>query len=98
MIYKRHFFSLKYLTKPYLLYVVNTFGPVTQSKFLHSMGITTRLSMLLNQTTSIEQHKILFNSYKRLVDPLTMGRIYKVLAINPKNFDQIPYGFESLKK
>ncbi|GBB93614.1 hypothetical protein RclHR1_00220048 [Rhizophagus clarus] len=76
---------------------VNTFGPVKQSKFLHSMGITTRLSMLLNQTTSVEQHKILFNSYKRLVDPLTMGRIYKMLAINPKNIDQIPYGFESLK-
>ncbi|RIA83546.1 S-adenosyl-L-methionine-dependent methyltransferase [Glomus cerebriforme] len=77
---------------------VNTFGPVTQSKFLHSMGITTRLSMLLNQTNTIKQHKILFDSYKRLVDPLTMGRIYKVLAINPINFDQIPYGFESLKK
>ena len=54
--------------------------------------------MLLNQTTSIEQHKLLFNSYKRLVDPLSMGRIYKVLAINPKKFDQIPYGFESLLK
>ncbi|CAG8491987.1 6354_t:CDS:10 [Funneliformis mosseae] len=64
---------------------VNTFGPVTQSKFLHSMGITTRLSMLLNQTTSIEQHKALFNSYKRLVDPLAMGRIYK--SINFSNFN-----------
>jgi len=54
--------------------------------------------MLLNQTTSIEQHKMLFNSYKRLVDPLAMGRIYKVLAINPKKYNQLPYGFESLKK
>jgi len=36
----------------------------------------------------------LLQSYKRLVDPLSMGNIYKVLAITPKSStEKKPFGF-----
>ncbi|KAJ1643195.1 hypothetical protein LPJ64_005007 [Coemansia asiatica] len=69
------------------------FGPVEQGFFLHSMGIQARLQQLLNTTRDASVQKNLVDCYKRLTDPHSMGRIYKVLAILPKDSSVVPIPF-----
>ncbi|CAG8730281.1 6734_t:CDS:2, partial [Acaulospora morrowiae] len=73
--------------------LVNTYGPITQSKFLQTLGIKTRLSMLLENAPP-NRREILVSSYRRLIDPLSMGEIYKVLAFIPKGSTGVPVAFE----
>ncbi|CAG8570543.1 7853_t:CDS:2, partial [Acaulospora colombiana] len=62
--------------------LVDAYGPITQSKFLQTLGLKTRLMMLL-KSSSPDRHETLISSFKRLIDPLSMGEIYKVLAFVP---------------
>ncbi len=64
---------------------VRAFGPMPQGEFLSAMGIETRLQALLDgkggEGLSDRQALLLYDSYRRLVDPDQMGRKYKVLAL-----------------
>lgn len=75
-------------------------GPITQSKFLQSLGIQTRLQMLLTHAKTNATRETIISSFQRLLDPTMMGQIYKVLAftkeIDPKG--NPPVGFEKSDK
>lgn len=64
---------------------VRAFGPMPQGEFLSAMGIETRLQALLDGGEggglTDKQALLLYDSYRRLVDPEQMGRKYKVLAL-----------------
>jgi NADH dehydrogenase [ubiquinone] 1 alpha subcomplex assembly factor 7 len=80
-----------------LLSGISTYGPVTQGHFLRSLGIETRLKMLLQGAKSSERALDMIKSYERLVNPKQMGDIYKVLAFsNDKDFRNtaLPVAFE----
>ncbi|CAG8454246.1 4421_t:CDS:2 [Ambispora leptoticha] len=72
--------------------LVDVFGPITQAHFLHSMGISLRLKMLLEQTPP-SRHQDLILSYKRLTDSIGMGNVYQVLSITPKSTTPPAGGF-----
>lgn len=59
-----------------------TFGPVTQSFFLHNMGIEQRLHKLLRNCLE-EERKNLTSGYKMLTDPTQMGERFKFFSIFP---------------
>ncbi|KAJ3227349.1 hypothetical protein HK099_002415 [Clydaea vesicula] len=73
------------------------YGPITQKKFLETMGIYTRLGMLLKKGgLNSSQRKSLVSGVKRLTsleNNVGMGNIYKVLAIT--NNQLVPYSFDS---
>ncbi|KAJ1955688.1 hypothetical protein EC988_001747 [Linderina pennispora] len=69
------------------------FGPVEQGKFLHDMGIQARLKQLLQTTKDTKVQQDLVDCYKRLTDPNSMGRIYKVLAVLPNSAQGAPVPF-----
>ncbi len=69
-----------------------THGPISQSKFLQTMGITMRLSMLLKQMRSIQEQTSLVKGVERLVGE--MGQVYQVMAVAGKP-NPVPVGFES---
>ncbi|KAF0381415.1 DUF185-domain-containing protein [Gigaspora margarita] len=73
--------------------LVEAYGPITQSKFLQSLGIKARLLMLL-KSALYTNHKDLISSTERLVHPSAMGEIYKVLAFVPKGSLKVPIAFE----
>ncbi|KAI9263342.1 S-adenosyl-L-methionine-dependent methyltransferase [Phascolomyces articulosus] len=75
---------------------ITTYGPVTQSKFLQSLGIQTRLEMLLKNAKTSESRTTLIKGFQRLLDPAMMGRIYKVMAFTKENSTtgSKPVGFE----
>jgi NADH dehydrogenase [ubiquinone] 1 alpha subcomplex assembly factor 7 len=61
------------------------FGPVTQGKFLASMGAMDRVIQLIeDDNTTEEQAADLYYALERLVQPEHMGERYKVLAIARK--------------
>ena len=63
----------------------HAFGPVTQGKFLISMGAAKRVSDLIeNENTTDEQAEDLYTALERLVLPEEMGERYKVMAIAKK--------------
>ncbi|KAJ1993692.1 hypothetical protein GGI25_001583 [Coemansia spiralis] len=68
-------------------------GPIEQGKFLHAMGIQARLQHLLQATTDTKVQKDLVDCYRRLTDPHSMGRIYKVLAVMPTDIKKAPIPF-----
>ncbi|KAJ2809318.1 hypothetical protein H4R20_000221 [Coemansia guatemalensis] len=72
---------------------VKCHGPVEQGTFLHSMGIQARLQQLLQSTSDAKLQKNLVDCYKRLTDPHSMGRIYKVLSVFPNSFQGVPVPF-----
>ncbi|KXS17525.1 DUF185-domain-containing protein [Gonapodya prolifera JEL478] len=69
------------------------FGPVTQSRFLHSLGIRERLMALLRSTKSSHVSQDLLSQYERLTALEQMGDIYKVMAVGRKE-STTPVGFE----
>ncbi|KAJ2156921.1 hypothetical protein GGF46_004858 [Coemansia sp. RSA 552] len=69
------------------------YGPVEQGSFLHAMGIQARLQQLLQSTRDAKMQKNLVDCYKRLTDPHSMGRIYKVLSVLPKSSACVPVPF-----
>ncbi|KAJ2630659.1 hypothetical protein H4R22_002519 [Coemansia sp. RSA 1290] len=86
----------------YLSYAANGLaqchGPMEQGAFLHAMGIQARLQQLLQTTRETQMHKRLVECYKRLTDPHSMGRIYKVMAVLPESAQQTPVPFSNIQK
>ncbi|XP_053999658.1 protein arginine methyltransferase NDUFAF7, mitochondrial isoform X1 [Hylaeus anthracinus] len=62
-------------------YVI-TFGPVTQSNFLKSLGIDVRLKLLL-KNASKEQRERLESEYRMIMDEDKMGTRFKFLSLFP---------------
>ncbi|KAJ3160231.1 hypothetical protein HDU86_001067 [Geranomyces michiganensis] len=67
-------------------------GPITQSTFLRSMGIATRMQMLL-KTADGQKRRDLASAFDRLVSPGGMGTVYKFLALTPLE-SPVPYPFQ----
>lgn len=64
---------------------VFAFGPVTQAKFLASMGIVERvLALIEDENTTDDEAEDLYFALERLLLPEQMGERYKVLAIARK--------------
>ncbi|KAI9034383.1 S-adenosyl-L-methionine-dependent methyltransferase [Hyaloraphidium curvatum] len=59
------------------------FGPVTQSRLLHELGIQARLEALLRSARSDGERKELVSAYDRLTSRAGMGETYKALALGP---------------
>ncbi|CAB3383941.1 Hypothetical predicted protein [Cloeon dipterum] len=61
-----------------------TFGPVTQEKFLNSLGIQVRLNILLqNDGLSAEQKAILKSGVEMMTDASKMGERFKFFSMFP---------------
>jgi len=74
------------------------FGPVTQSHFLHSAGITARCEQLLK---SGEEEKTVREAYEALTSPEKMGRRFKFVSLFPRTMEPIhqhdpPIGFNNI--
>ncbi|XP_059483598.1 protein arginine methyltransferase NDUFAF7, mitochondrial [Neocloeon triangulifer] len=62
-----------------------TFGPVTQEKFLKSLGIEVRLNLLLqNEKLSAEHKKNLKSGVEMMINPQEMGKRFKFFSIFPE--------------
>ncbi|GAA5882074.1 hypothetical protein JCM16303_005591 [Sporobolomyces ruberrimus] len=59
-------------------------GPLTQSKFLTSLGLAPRLASLMRSAPNEERKKDIESAAKRLIDGLGMGGQYKVMGVTPK--------------
>ncbi|GAA5918546.1 hypothetical protein JCM1841_003294 [Sporobolomyces salmonicolor] len=59
-------------------------GPLSQSRFLTSLGLMPRLASLMRGAPSEERRRDMEGAAKRLVDEGGMGGQYKVLGITPK--------------
>ncbi|XP_003743378.2 protein arginine methyltransferase NDUFAF7, mitochondrial [Galendromus occidentalis] len=75
-----------------------TFGPVSQGKYLTSMGIGVRLRKLLEVTRDRKEAENLLSAYDMLVSPQKMGERFKFFAMFPKAMTQLlesnpPAGF-----
>jgi len=69
--------------------VVKAYGPITQGKFLSSMGAQERvISFIEKDTTTDEEAENIFNALNRLVAPEEMGRRYKVLGITTERYKE----------
>ncbi|KAI8883568.1 DUF185-domain-containing protein [Backusella circina FSU 941] len=76
---------------------VTTYGPITQAKFLQSLGIQARVEQLFRNAKSKQSRKTLLDGAERLMNPEEMGRIYKVLAFakeTEKSKKTPPAGYE----
>jgi NADH dehydrogenase [ubiquinone] 1 alpha subcomplex assembly factor 7 len=68
------------------------YGPVSQCNFLADLGIGPRAERLI--ISNPLQAREIANAVDRLVNPATMGALFKVLGIMPKSATQPP-GFEA---
>ncbi|QFZ25545.1 putative arginine methyltransferase [Clavispora lusitaniae] len=84
------FENLRLLAAPH----VDVFGPTEQGDFLHELGIGVRFDQLIQRANSMANKESLYESYVRLTgkDENSMGKIYKFLALLPKNSTR-PAGF-----
>ncbi|KAI5970704.1 hypothetical protein CANMA_000295 [Candida margitis] len=73
--------------------IVDVEGPINQGDWLHNIGVGYRIDQLLKQNSNNEemQDKI-YGAYRRLTDDDKMGKIYKFMALLPKNSEK-PIGF-----
>lgn len=69
-----------------------THGPVTQSRFLTALGAKTRFEALAARARPA-QRALLESGLRRLLDPVQMGNLFKVLAVTSPGLPQ-PAGFE----
>ena len=67
------------------------YGPVTQGRFLIDLGVEARETALLKAATPAQQEAIR-SGCRRLIDPVQMGSLFKVMAIGQKDA-AIPEGF-----
>ncbi len=72
---------------------IGVMGPVAQGIFLDRLGAEIRMQQLL-QNASEGQRETILSGYQRLVMPDAMGHLFKVLALVPKHWQQVP-GFQS---
>ncbi|MGE5147202.1 MAG: class I SAM-dependent methyltransferase [Candidatus Eiseniibacteriota bacterium] len=68
-------------------------GPVEQGRFLRLLGIETRAAALARHATPAQAEAI-EQATRRLIDPMEMGRLFKVLALGRAALPPPP-GFES---
>jgi NADH dehydrogenase [ubiquinone] 1 alpha subcomplex assembly factor 7 len=72
--------------------IVAVAGPVTQGQFLIAMGIEARAEKLCKNAGSKKRETIMADVC-RLVAPKEMGRLFKVMALTPKEAIIEPAGF-----
>ncbi|KAG1463980.1 hypothetical protein G6F56_005177 [Rhizopus delemar] len=80
---------------------ISSYGPITQTNFLQSLGIQARVEKLFRNAKSSESRKAILDGAERLMDPEAMGRIYKVLAFSKDSHNVTtsrPVGFEDIKR
>jgi NADH dehydrogenase [ubiquinone] 1 alpha subcomplex assembly factor 7 len=79
--------------------VAETAGPMSQAKFLLSLGLEPRLAKLLSSAADPEQRKRIQDGAKRLVDKTGMGTQYQVMAVvkGPAGEDDV-YPFDKPPK
>jgi len=68
------------LTRSALDAGINVFGPISQSQFLISLGITARAKRLMAKATA-KQAGDIEAALKRLLAPSEMGNLFKVMAL-----------------
>ena len=71
---------------------VEVHGPITQGDFLRRLGIEVRATQLSQRATAAQARDI-DSACKRLIDPLEMGTLFKILAISHPDM-AVPPGFE----
>lgn len=59
-------------------------GPISQSRFLTSLGLQPRLAALLRSAPTPERRAEIESAAKRLVDQTGMGAQYKIMGVVPK--------------
>jgi SAM-dependent MidA family methyltransferase len=67
-------------------------GPTTQGEFLRKLGIGARAQMLAEKATEAQRQDIMF-ALRRLTAINEMGRLFKVMALLPKESKIEPAGF-----
>ncbi len=72
-----------------------SWGPITQGRFLTTLGIEARAARLSAGAT-LDQASAVEAAWHRLTAHEMMGRLFKVLALTPRNA-AAPAGFEGLK-
>jgi len=60
----------------------SVFGPTVQGLWLPRMGLEHRIQALQAQATGAQTHQLISGA-RRLIDPQSMGRLFKVLAVCP---------------
>jgi NADH dehydrogenase [ubiquinone] 1 alpha subcomplex assembly factor 7 len=73
--------------------IVTVSGPVTQGKFLIELGIEARAHRLCEKADKKQRQRII-TDLCRLVAPQQMGRLFKVMALTPKEAIINPTGFD----
>ncbi|KAF8301040.1 DUF185-domain-containing protein [Clavulina sp. PMI_390] len=63
---------------------VRALGPISQQQFLLSLGLELRAKKLADAATSDERKAIITEGAQRLVNPVGMGRQYKIMGIVPE--------------
>ncbi|GAA6019158.1 hypothetical protein JCM10207_006565 [Rhodosporidiobolus poonsookiae] len=63
---------------------VSTHGPLTQTRFLTSLGLQPRLAALLRAAPTEERRKEIESAARRLVDMGGMGGQYRVMGVTPR--------------
>ncbi|XP_033734268.1 protein arginine methyltransferase NDUFAF7, mitochondrial-like isoform X2 [Pecten maximus] len=76
------------------------FGPLSQTEFLHNMGIVARLQMLIKNCEDEEKARTLISQYQMLTDPEKMGSRFKFMALLNSDIekDYVPSGFIDLSQ
>ncbi|KAL7469669.1 hypothetical protein ACHAXS_009940 [Conticribra weissflogii] len=70
---------------------VEAFGPITQGKFLASMGVVERVTKKIEDDSTTDDEALeLYSAMERLMASDQMGERYKVLSIAPKKDDLFP--------
>ncbi|EIW57294.1 DUF185-domain-containing protein [Trametes versicolor FP-101664 SS1] len=64
--------------------LVTHHGPLSQSMFLHRMGLQARLDALTTSAKTDERKKQIEQAAKRLVDPTGMGTQYQIMGMTGK--------------
>jgi SAM-dependent MidA family methyltransferase len=72
---------------------IKVVGPVTQSDFLHSLGIEVRMATLLQNAREKIANDVI-SAYGRLTDEKQMGATYKVMSITTPELVPLLPGFD----
>eukprot|EP00743_Colponemidia_sp_Colp-15_P002698 GILK01002923.1.p1 GENE.GILK01002923.1~~GILK01002923.1.p1 ORF type:complete len:166 (-),score=33.83 GILK01002923.1:43-540(-) len=69
---------------------VSLHGPVTQTHFLHALGIFERMEALAEKTEDEKKQYDLELEYDRLTEPAQMGHTYKAWAVSKGVTEPLP--------
>ena len=79
-------------------FAVVTHGPVSQQSFLHNMGSSVRLKILLQKAKTEQEKTDLLTSYRMMCNPDNMGERFKFFCIHRKDKQELPAGFSSVNE